>query len=61
LCVSLTPSGRRVFQKLWKKSDSLREELLADMPGADVSALVTLLERLTASLNSSSLSPRESA
>jgi DNA-binding MarR family transcriptional regulator len=45
-CVSLTGKGRRVFQKLWTRSEALRARLLAAFSPDEVTALVGLLRRV---------------
>lgn len=45
-CVSLTTKGRKVFQKLFAKSESLRARLLAAFRPDEVTALVDLLRRV---------------
>jgi DNA-binding MarR family transcriptional regulator len=49
--VSLSRAGRRSFQKLWRHSESLRQEILAAIPGDDMTSLVELLRSLTAALD----------
>jgi DNA-binding MarR family transcriptional regulator len=44
--VTLTGSGRRLFKKLWARSEPLRERLLSDFRPDEVTALVELLRRL---------------
>jgi DNA-binding MarR family transcriptional regulator len=45
-CVTLTAKGRRVFRKLWTKSEPLRTRLLAAFGPDEVTALVELLRRV---------------
>jgi DNA-binding MarR family transcriptional regulator len=45
-CVTLTVKGRRVFQKLWTKSESLRARLLGAFRPDEVNALLDLLRRV---------------
>jgi MarR family transcriptional regulator, lower aerobic nicotinate degradation pathway regulator len=45
-CVTLTVMGRRVFKKLWAKSESLRARLLGAFRPDEVTALVDLLRRV---------------
>jgi DNA-binding MarR family transcriptional regulator len=45
-CVMLTAKGRRIYQKLWKKSDPLRSQLMSAFRPDDVTALVGLLRRV---------------
>jgi DNA-binding MarR family transcriptional regulator len=45
-CVTLTVKGRRVFKKLWIKSEPLRARLLAAFRPDEVTALVELLGRV---------------
>src|SRR5919197_5834296 len=42
-CVTLTAKGRRVFQKLWAKSEPLRARLLGAFRPDEATALVGLL------------------
>ena len=44
--VTLTGKGRRVFQKLWTKSDPLRARLLAAFRPDEAAALVEFLRRV---------------
>lgn len=48
--VSLTKEGKRVFRDLWRKSEGLRKELLADATPEDVASLVIQLRRLADTL-----------
>jgi DNA-binding MarR family transcriptional regulator len=48
--VSLTVEGKRLHRDLWRKSEVLRKELLADLAPDDVGSLVTHLRRLTAAM-----------
>jgi MarR family transcriptional regulator, lower aerobic nicotinate degradation pathway regulator len=48
--VSLTVEGKRLHRDLWRKSEVLRKELLADLAPDDVGSLVTHLRRLTATM-----------
>jgi DNA-binding MarR family transcriptional regulator len=45
-CVILTAKGRRVFKKLWRKSEPLRARLLDAFRPEEVAALVGLLHRV---------------
>jgi DNA-binding MarR family transcriptional regulator len=45
-CVTLTAEGRRVFKKLWARTESLRARLLAAFRPDEVTALVALLHRV---------------
>jgi DNA-binding MarR family transcriptional regulator len=45
-CVRLTAKGRKVFKKLWTKSEPLRERLLGAFQPDEVSALLGLLHRV---------------
>jgi DNA-binding MarR family transcriptional regulator len=45
-CVTLTAKGRRVFRKLWVKSEPLRARLLSAFRADEVTALVGLLRRV---------------
>jgi DNA-binding MarR family transcriptional regulator len=49
-CVSLTPKGRRVCQLLWRKSESLREQLVSALRPADVASLISQLYRLATAM-----------
>jgi DNA-binding MarR family transcriptional regulator len=46
LCVSLTPKGRRIFQLLWRKSESLRQQLIAAVMPENAMSLLTQLNKL---------------
>jgi DNA-binding MarR family transcriptional regulator len=50
-CVSLTNQGRRVYRKLWSRSESLRSEMLEPFSDRDVNTLVALLRRLAAAMD----------
>ena len=45
-CVTLTGKGRQIFEKLLKKSETLRARLLAAFRPNEVTALVELLHRV---------------
>lgn len=45
-CVTLTAKGRKVFQKLWTKSDPLRARLRSAFGPDELAALVALLRRV---------------
>ncbi|MGH7170921.1 MAG: MarR family winged helix-turn-helix transcriptional regulator [Gemmataceae bacterium] len=45
-CVTLTVKGRRVFKKLWTKSEPLRDRLLSAFWPDEVTALLGLLHRV---------------
>jgi DNA-binding MarR family transcriptional regulator len=45
-CVSLTGKGRKVFQKLWTRSEALRARLLDAFRPNEVTVLVGLLRRV---------------
>lgn len=45
-CVTLTAKGRRVFKKLWTKSEPLRARLLAAFGPDEPAALVAYLHRV---------------
>ncbi|MHB1421891.1 MAG: MarR family winged helix-turn-helix transcriptional regulator [Gemmataceae bacterium] len=45
-CVTLTAKGRRVFKKLWTKSEPLRARLLGAFRPDEATALVELLRRV---------------
>jgi DNA-binding MarR family transcriptional regulator len=44
-CVTLTAKGRQVFQKLWRKSEPLRAQLLSAFVADEGTVLVGLLRR----------------
>jgi DNA-binding MarR family transcriptional regulator len=46
--VTLTAKGRRVYQKLWAKSEPLRAQLLASLRPDELTALLGLLQRVAA-------------
>jgi DNA-binding MarR family transcriptional regulator len=48
--VSLTKRGQSVFQQLWRKSEALRERLLAAFTPDEAMSLVALLQRLKSSM-----------
>jgi len=48
--VRLTRTGRTVVHKLWRNSEALREQMLADFNASEVRALVKQLRRLAATL-----------
>jgi DNA-binding MarR family transcriptional regulator len=48
--VSLTRTGRSVFRQLWRKSESLRERLLAALHPDDPGSLVVELRRIAMAL-----------
>jgi DNA-binding MarR family transcriptional regulator len=48
--VSLTPSGRRIFDKAWRSSEKLRQQLIQPVAARDVAALVAHLNELAAAL-----------
>src|SRR5437868_6227897 len=45
-CVTLTAKGRRVFKKLWARSEPLRARLLGAFRPDEVTALLDLLRRV---------------
>jgi DNA-binding MarR family transcriptional regulator len=45
-CVTLTAKGRRVYGKLWTKSEPLRARLLAEFRSGEVTGLLGLLHRV---------------
>ena len=47
-CVRVTAGGRRLFQRLWARSDPLRERLRAAFRSDELTALVALLHRVAA-------------
>ncbi len=49
--VSLTRSGRAVFARLWRKSQSLRDRLLAEFEPAAVESLAAQLRRIASVLD----------
>lgn len=48
---SLTGEGRRVYRKLWKHSEGVRQEMFARLPEPDVDALVALLRRFVSAMD----------
>jgi len=48
--VTLTAEGRRLFRRLWARSDPLRARLLTAFQPDEVSTLVALLQRVAAAL-----------
>lgn len=56
--VSLTPAGRRAFQKLWRRTESLRNQLRSRMSASDVATLVRLLDLLAESVSSTTAGRR---
>ena len=52
-CVTLTAKGRRVFQKLWAKSEPLRARLLSAFRPDEVTDLVGQLRRVAQELTTS--------
>jgi DNA-binding MarR family transcriptional regulator len=48
--VRLTRKGRRAFQSLWRRSEVLREQMLAALAPGDATALVTQLRRISAAM-----------
>lgn len=49
-CVRLTADGRRLFHRLWAKSDPLRTRLRSAFRPSEMTTLVTLLHRAAAAL-----------
>lgn len=49
--VALTKEGRSTFRTLWRKSDTLRQELVTSLAPEQTATLVQLLRSLTASLS----------
>jgi DNA-binding MarR family transcriptional regulator len=49
--VSLSRRGRSVLQTAWRRSDALRERMLATMTPQEVASLVTRLNHLSASMS----------
>jgi DNA-binding MarR family transcriptional regulator len=47
-CVTLTAKGRRVYRKLWDKSEPLRAQLLSAFRPDEVTALLASLRRVAA-------------
>jgi DNA-binding MarR family transcriptional regulator len=45
-CVTLTAKGRRVYEKLWAKSEALRAQLLGAFRPGEVTALLGALRRV---------------
>jgi DNA-binding MarR family transcriptional regulator len=56
--VSLTPSGRRVYQTLWAESDALRKRMLELFAPSEARGLVELLDRLARGLDERGERPR---
>jgi DNA-binding MarR family transcriptional regulator len=59
--VSLTRKGRRVFQELWRKSEALRQRLVAALPAGDAELLIGQLRRIVTAMapeRASSSEPR---
>jgi DNA-binding MarR family transcriptional regulator len=50
--VSLTPKGRRVFDKLWSASEPIRSQLLAGFESHEIETLIALLHRVIANVSS---------
>lgn len=50
--VSLTPKGRRVFDKLWAASEPVRAQLLAGFERHEIETLIALLHRVIANVAS---------
>ncbi len=48
--VSLTRKGRRVFQELWRKSEALRQRLVAALPAGDAELLIGQLRRIVTAM-----------
>jgi DNA-binding MarR family transcriptional regulator len=48
--VSLTRKGRRVFQELWRKSEVLRQRLVAALPAGDAELLIGQLRRIVTAM-----------
>lgn len=49
--VSLTTRGKRVYRKLWSRSESLRSRMLEPFSDQDANTLVALLHRLAAAMD----------
>ena len=49
--VSLTSAGRRVYRKLWKRSERLRSEMLEPFSDQDAETLIALLRRFAAAMD----------
>jgi DNA-binding MarR family transcriptional regulator len=49
--VSLTPRGRRLFEKLWAASEPIRAQLLAGFEPHEIETLVALLHRVIANVS----------
>lgn len=49
--VSLTAAGKRMYKKLWKASQPIRDDMLACMSGDEAETLVSLLRKLSAAIN----------
>jgi DNA-binding MarR family transcriptional regulator len=48
--VGLTAKGRRVYERLWRASDPVREQLLAALGPVGADTLLTLLARVTTAM-----------
>jgi DNA-binding MarR family transcriptional regulator len=60
-CVTLTAKGRRVFKKLWAKSEPLRARLLGAFRPDEVTALVEHLHRVADVLSPAASADRRTA
>jgi DNA-binding MarR family transcriptional regulator len=50
--VSLTPKGRRLYERLWRTSEPIRVRLLADFSEQEAGQLIGFLRRLIQNVNS---------
>lgn len=56
--VTLTPTGKRKFQKLWTSSDPIRSKMIEAISPARAKKLIQLLKQLAAALNGDIATPR---
>lgn len=49
--VSLTAAGKRMYKKLWKAGQSIRDEMYECMSAEDADTLLLLLRKLASALN----------
>lgn len=49
--VSLTAAGRRMYKKLWKAGQSIRDEMCGCMSAEDADMLLLLLRKIAGALN----------
>jgi DNA-binding MarR family transcriptional regulator len=51
--VSLTKKGRRAFERLWRRSEALRREMVMRLSTSEVAELARLLRRFAAAIGTS--------